>query len=151
MQVMNRSEADLKKNVTAEGMQDKEAAFFDSHAELSRLPDSCKGLPALVQQLVYLQKTCIRKFLPGFKQQVGSCMQWSGVRSHTVDMLSSMQCNKRACLRPCMHEPIAIREMTDYADIGKLRMCSCCMQYASAACCPERLLHTQRQAYRYRG
>ncbi|KAK9794385.1 hypothetical protein WJX73_003730 [Symbiochloris irregularis] len=67
--VMNRSQADLKNDVTAEEMRDNEAAFFASHSELRSLPNSCKGLPALVQQLVFLQKQSIRTFLPGFKQQ----------------------------------------------------------------------------------
>ncbi|KAK9794384.1 hypothetical protein WJX73_003169 [Symbiochloris irregularis] len=68
--VMNRSEADLKNGLTAEQMQNKEASFFASHAELHSLPATCKGLPALVQQLVYLQLQRIKKFLPEFKQQI---------------------------------------------------------------------------------
>lgn len=72
---MNRSQADLDLGISREDMLDKESAFFAPRNDLQSLPGSCKGLRALVQKLVHLQKESIRTFLPDFKDQVCKCQK----------------------------------------------------------------------------
>ncbi len=80
MQVRCRSQEELDEGTSPEDMRQREIDFFQNHAELSRLPDEYKGMPALVTKLVKLQGQRLHSHLPVLKTQVSSDLFWLFLR-----------------------------------------------------------------------
>ena len=68
-----RTQEELKEGISPEVVLQRELEFFNNHAELSRLPNEYKGMPALVDKLVKLQGLRIHSHLPVLKKQVSCC------------------------------------------------------------------------------
>ena len=70
VQVRNRTQAELKANISSEELDKREQAFFKSHAELRLLPPSCLGKEALAKKLVKVQEERVLEKFPALMEQV---------------------------------------------------------------------------------
>ena len=93
-QILNRSQEHLKSKLTAEQLLEKERALF-ARPDMQRIPEECKGLPALIAKLTQVQARCIQNFVPGFKQQVTDVAQTAGRRLQFVQAIQDLD----RCLR----------------------------------------------------